>query len=136
MKLSTSGWLVLIVLVALACWACKDNSTGSTSPTAQIVTQIFTGTIAQNGAQTFQFAIANTGAVTLTVTGLEPLAIVGLSIGTWTGEGCAVALANDTAQLGSVLSGTASVAGTYCARVYDVGGITDPVNYSVQVQHY
>jgi hypothetical protein len=37
---------------------------------------------------------------------------------------------------GSTIVGTATVAGTFCIRLNDVGKLTGPATYSVSVTHY
>ncbi len=61
--------------------------------------------------------------------------ILGISLGTWNGNTCQVVLAKDNATLGSIVLGTASSAGTLCARVYDVGNLTEPASYEITVVH-
>ena len=61
---------------------------------------------------------------------------VGLSIGTWNGVACQIVLANDNAASGASVTGTATVTGNYCVRVYDVGKLTQAAGYQITVTHF
>jgi hypothetical protein len=53
----------------------------------------------------------------------------------WNGVSCTAASSTDTATTGSSITLNASAAGVLCVRLYDVGFITDPVLYQLQVVH-
>jgi len=109
-----------------------------TTPDPVITTETFTGTLTVNGGQTHQFFTAATGAVTATLTSLgeAPPETVGFSMGTMAGSTCTIVLANDQAVVTSVLTGTVStLQGALCIRMYDVGKLTAPVDYSFTVSH-
>ena len=56
-------------------------------------------------------------------------------VGTWNGNACQVVLSKDQATQLSFLIGQASQASTFCVRIYDVGNVTDPATYELQVNH-
>jgi hypothetical protein len=104
-----------------------------------ITTETFTGTLTVNGGQTHAVFTGATGAVVATLTSLgeAPPETVGFSMGTLavTG-GCNIVLANDAAVVATVLTGSvATLQGSLCVRVYDVGKLTAPVEYSFTVSH-
>jgi hypothetical protein len=109
-----------------------------TTPDPVISTETFTGTLTVNGGQTHQFFTSATGAVTATLTSLgeTPPERVGFSMGTMAGSTCSIVLANDQAVVTSVLTGTVStLQGALCVRMYDVGTLTGPVDYTFTVSH-
>jgi hypothetical protein len=125
----------LAVMVA-ACSGLIDEL--PTTPDPVITTETFTGTLTVNGGQTHQFFTSATGAVTATLTSLgeAPPETVGFSMGTMAGSTCTIVLANDQAVVTSVLTGTVStLQGALCVRMYDVGKLTAPVDYSFTVSH-
>ena len=126
------------MIAALSLAACNDN-TATTTPTtpATTTTETFTGTLTVNGAKTHQFASTSRGSVTATLTSLAPdsTATIGVALGTWNGTSCAIFLPNDQATVGSILLATVSGVGNLCLRVYDVGKLTAPATYSVDVKH-
>ena len=80
--------------------------------------------------------------VTVTLINLQPNTsqIVGMSLGVWTGAQCSTSpqtggAANDQATAGSTITLNATAAGNLCARLYDVGFITQPVFYTLQITH-
>ena len=134
----------ILAVAVLATGACSNDTLSSlTTPTnPTIFTDTFTGTLSQNGSFTHSFTTASLGAVTVTIVGLAPNAsqIVGLSLGVWNGSACSTSpqtggSSSDTATTGSSITLNASAAGSLCVRLYDVGFITAPVLYSLQVTH-
>lgn len=130
---------VLVLALATGAAACDDDiPTGPTTPSAP-VTETFTGRVTSNGAETHSFSTAAGGEVKATLKEVSPdsAQVVGFSLGTWNGTSCLIALANDTASSGAVLTGTMSGIGNLCLRMYDVGNIpaATPAVYTVEVVH-
>jgi hypothetical protein len=97
------------------------------------------GTLTVNGGQTHPFFTSATGPITATLTSLGEApagTTVGFSLGTLAGASCNIVLANDQAVVTSVLTGTVStLGGRLCVRMYDVGKLTGPVDYTFTVSH-
>jgi hypothetical protein len=134
--------LLLLAVVAAGAAGCNDNNNTTVTnptptPTATIVTEVFSGSLNTNGATTFPFSATAGGTVTVTLTTLSPDATlpIGLSLGTWTGSACQVVIANDNAAQTAAISGTVTSAASLCVRVYDVGKVTSPVDFTVTVGH-
>ena len=134
----------ILAVALLAMGACSNDTLSSlTTPTnPTIFTDTFTGTLSQNGSFTHSFTTASLGAVTVTIVSLAPNSsqIVGLSLGVWNGSACSTSpqtggSSSDTATSGSSITLNASAAGSLCVRLYDVGFITAPVLYTLQVTH-
>jgi hypothetical protein len=135
---------ILVAVAVLAMGACSNDTLSSlTTPTnPTIFTDTFTGTLSQNGSFTHSFTTASLGAVTVTILSLAPSStqIVGLSLGVFNGSACSTSpqtggSSSDTATSGSSITLNASAAGSLCVRLYDVGFITSPVLYTLQVTH-
>jgi hypothetical protein len=128
----------LLVLAVLSAQACGD-STIPTTPTTPvtITTTPFSGTLTVNGANTHPFTATGRGTVTVTLTSIGPdtTTIIGLSFGIWNGTACQIWKADDQAAQGDFLDGVVSGVGELCVRVYDVGNLTAPATYSVDVSH-
>jgi hypothetical protein len=118
--------------------ACSDEvvSPTVTQPTPTF-TDTFTGTLTVNGAATHAFVTQASGTVTALLRVVEPDAnvVVGVSLGTWNGVSCQIVIANDKATQGSQVTGAVSSSGSLCLRVYDVGALTAPLTYTVDVVH-
>jgi hypothetical protein len=132
---------LLAALLATGAAACESNNPTTPDPptTPSTTTETFTGSLNINGAATFPFTVATAGAVTATLTTVEPDATIpiGLSLGTWNGTLCSVGsgLFNDNALQGAVVTGSAGSLGSLCVRVYDSGKVTGAMTYSVTVVH-
>ena len=132
--------LSLALSAAMAAAGCDGEINNiPTTPDPVFVTDTFTGTLTVNGAQTHNVFTSATGMVTATVTSLGENAPekVGFSIGTLSTVGnCTVVVSNDNAVVNSSLAGTvASLNGSLCVRVFDVGALAAPVDYTITVNH-
>ena len=124
-------------LVAAGCDNEIEDATGP-APPAPTTTDVFTGTINVNGAQTHTFPVVASGSVSVELTDVlpDPAIAVGLTLGTWTGQAaCTAVIANDNALRGNAVVGNASGAGILCARIHDVGKLTGPLEYKLTVVH-
>ena len=135
-------------VLALLLGACSGSSTTtSTTPTTPtttptLVTETFSGSIAQNGTAVYPFAVTSTGGSLMAgYTSLSPSSVtaLGMGLGAWDGTTCGLNLTqNDVARSGNTaFSGTASAA-NYCVRVYDGGNVPadTTASFTLQVQHY
>lgn len=135
------GLVLLGVLAGVAGCNKNDNTITTPTPTTTTATPItepaFTGTLKMNGAATYPFTATTGGTVTATLTTLAPDASIGigLSIGTWNGAACQIVIANDNATQTVAISGTVTAASSLCVRVYDVGRLTAPADFTVTIVH-
>jgi hypothetical protein len=118
--------LLTATFVAGAC----DNGpdTTPTAPSAPTVTETFTHSFSQAAA----------GQVIATITTVDPSgSIVGFQLGTWNTVTCSATHSNDLAGTLSVLQGLTQSSASLCVRLHDPNGLltTNPVNYTVTVQH-
>jgi ABC-type glycerol-3-phosphate transport system substrate-binding protein len=122
-------------LFAAAC----DNGPAPTTPTpGPTITETFTGTINLNGSQTHSFNATAAGAVTATITAIDPTgSLLGFQIGTWDTVTCRAVSSNDLATISSFLGGNTQSAASLCVRMHDPNGAltANPVNYTVTVTH-
>ena len=127
--------LAVAVLIMVGC--ANDTITNPTIVSPCPCTDGWSGTLSKNGAFTHSFNINSLGAVTASLIALAPNSaqIVGLQLGVWNGNSCTAASSIDTATSGSTITLNASSAGTLCVRLYDVGFVTDPVLYQLQIVH-
>jgi hypothetical protein len=133
--------LLLATAVLTAAAGCGDDDEVTTpiTPTRPTVTETFSDRVTINGAQTHGFAATGSGRIDVTITSLSPnsAALVGLTLGTLNQLGaCQVVISNDRATQGTIVSGNAAGAGTFCARVHDVGQLSEAVDYTLTVVHF
>lgn len=131
--------LLLVPIAAVAFGCSGDINDLPTTPDPVIVTETFTGTLTPNGAATHNVFTSATGTVNATLTSLGENAPekVGLSLGTLGSLAtCSVVLHNDNSVVSSALTGTVTtLSGSLCVRIYDVGKLTEPVDYTITVSH-
>ena len=131
--------LALILSAGILVGGCGDDDDTPNAPSdpPTEITETFSGMLTRNGAVTHPFTVQRAGAVTARITALEPSdAVVGLSIGPLSGQGCSQSVANDNATSGTAVIGNASV-GSFCVRVFDAAGtLPAPVDYTVTVTHF
>ena len=136
MRRTFCGTVLLIgALLAAGCDNDPDRPDTPTEPDP--ITDTFTGSINVNGAATHTFAVPRTGIVSATLTTVTPDATiqVGFGLGTWNGSNCQMVLTKDDGVQGNAVTGITNGAGTLCLRIYDVGKMTETLNYTVTVSH-
>ena len=138
------------IVLALLSAGCGEttNVLPPTPPVAEpTVTETFTGTVAMLNVSSHNFFVGTTGKLIVTLSSVRPTAdpesssnvVVGLGIGVPAGFSCALTLgvdASKTTQASSTaqIRGTA-ISGTFCVTIYDVGNLTDSVDYTITVAH-
>ena len=128
--------LLLALCAGVAGCTSDDIPTTSTPTTTVTVTDTFNGSLNQNGGASYPFTVTAAGNVTVSLVALNgDAAKVGISIGTWNGTACTIVIANDAAVAGTNVLGASTAAGSLCVRVYDVGAVSTPVTYQIQVTH-
>ena len=130
--------------LALICAACGDSSS-PTAPTTDPsrVTVIFSGTLAPGDTQFYSFTVGLAGTTDVLLASLRPRGqtrpalstTVGLGIGTPAGTGCRTSTSLNTQPGLSSQISTSTTATIYCASVYDVGNLTEPVDFTVRIVH-
>jgi hypothetical protein len=128
----------MLLAVALAAAGCGDSNT-PTSPTIPTgpVTETYNTQVWPGGFASRTFVVTTSGTVSVTLTTTTPAdATLGLVVGVPQGiGGCAPtssvrARASSTPQI--VLTADK---GAYCTMVYDLGTLTDPVSFTIKVEH-
>jgi hypothetical protein len=128
--------------VALLGAGCGGGDTQEITPIDPTPTEIteppFTGTLTINGGMTKSFQSVFAGTVTAIVDSIQPTPTIsiGVSLGMWNGTSCELVTFNDNAAVGSGVAALASGAGNLCARVYDVGQLTEPIEFVVTIKHH
>lgn len=133
--------LACTLLLPFAAAGCGGDIQTLLAPTPDpvIVTESFTGTLTRNGATSHPFSISSAGGgdVTAVLTAVTPddTTVVGFSLGTWNGTGCQAVISNDRATVTAAIVGTATSTGTLCVRLFDIGAVVDPQDYTIEVTH-
>ena len=140
MKTSTTALIVLIGLLTAACGR-DEILTGPTTPT-QPASEVFTGTLDVQGSSFYSFTVSATGNVGITLASLVATSpgpaltnVMGLAVGTPEGTDCTVTNSVTTAPGLTAQLVNSLTAGTYCAKIYDLGTLTGPVTFAVRIVH-
>jgi len=136
--------LLAVLGVALLAAGCADPIVpAAPTPVLPTIPESFSDTLLVRGTNTHTFTVQQIGGLKISISSAEPTVAIGLGVGTPSIGSCAV-IEKDTvvpnAQGPTVapavhLSGNASVAGPFCVLVYDVGNLTEPITYTVNVLH-
>jgi hypothetical protein len=130
-------FLAVALGVVLFAPACSDPQPPATpTPVTPTITETFTGTLLPIGNNTHPFTVNQIGGLQVSLTNVTPSASVGLAVGTPSGATCIplsnlTVVASPTAQI----VGTATIAGSFCVSVFDVGNLVEQVDYTVVVTH-
>jgi hypothetical protein len=132
---------ILPVLIGLSLsvltFGCSDPvAPPAPTPVAPTITETFDDTLVVLGSNSHTFNVQQVGGLKVSIANVTPSAAVNLAVGTSSVSGCIVisnltAVASTTPQI----SGTATVPGTFCVLVSDVGNLVEPVTYTVTIIH-
>ena len=135
---------ICILALSVASASCDESDPPSTpSPiwTGAIVVESFTGTLPVGGTAFYSFFSPHTGVVnltllTLTENGQPSSNTVNIGLGAPSGTICAVGENSLTTGPGVTQHVSVAIpAGTYCARIQDVGNLTATVAFSINISH-
>ena len=139
MRKSTLVSLTLVLALSVAGSACDSGDSTTPTPTTPgaTITETFSGSLTINGAVTFSFSTTGSGTLTATLRTVGPNTAtqIGLALGTWNGVSCAVQISNDRSVIGTTVTGQVNAAGSLCARLYDVGQLTQTSTFEIVVVH-
>jgi hypothetical protein len=128
----------VLSLTLFTCACGNPTPPASPTPVAPTITETFTGTLSVSGNDSHPFTVQQVGGIKVTLISVSPSAAVGVGIGTPVSgvPPCSVldsvnAVSGATVQV----SGTATVAGAFCAAVFDTGNLVEPVTYTITVVH-
>ena len=133
--------LVALSLASVSCDEADPPTTPSVIWNGAITVESFTGTVPVGTTRFFSFVSPHQGAVSLTLLSLiedgQPSEhTVNIGIGAPSGTGCAVGVNTLTTGPGNTAQVTATIpAGTYCARILDVGNLTAPATFAINISH-
>jgi hypothetical protein len=124
------------LVVASFCAGCSSTLTEPATTTTGTGTDTFTSFLAIGGSSVHTFPVTQAGTIAVTLTVVTPAGVVGLGVGVpdASGPGCnltssldaSAAVADATTGLTTPqLTIPASVAGTYCVKVFDSGQLSD-----------
>jgi hypothetical protein len=150
MTLCTRGFLAVALATVIAGAGC-GNDDSPTSPTTTTpttpttaepsISEEFTGSLPVGGVRFYAFDVTTFGTVNITLDRVGGVAGVPATI--WVGIGVGVPEATDCATTTSISTqatagphiSTTLAAGTYCARIYDIGNLAATAPFAVTIAH-
>jgi hypothetical protein len=139
----------LLAVVMSLCAGCGDDTPTSPSSRPVNATERFDNIINVRESKFFPFSVGSNGTTTINLASLSPIDRPGVVNATMEiGWGKAIKDENGTVvscdlakviqttpALASQLSDTLTPASDYCANIADVGGLREPVNFSMRISH-
>jgi hypothetical protein len=114
----------------------------TTATTPQQTAESFSGTLAPQSSSFFSFPVYQAGMVNITLTGLTttslvslPNTVVGVGFGTPGGQGCSLSSSVNTTEGAVPQLNLTSAAGISCVEVFDIGNLTSPADFLVNIVH-
>jgi hypothetical protein len=133
-------WILSVMIalsLAVLTSGCSDPPAPQTpTPVPATITETFDDTLQVLGSNSHTFNVQQAGGLKVSIANVTPSAALNLAVGTSSISGCividnVVVVAGTTAQI----SGTATIRGTFCVLVSDIGNLVEPVTYTVTVLH-
>jgi len=136
--------------VLVMCGACSHNSTAEPSLTTTTTTataapptvnEVFASTVPVGGFKFYTFNIAVNGTVNVTLNSVSGAGVpttvqLGLGIGQPAGTDCAVSVVQTAGSAFAAPQATGVFGpGLFCVRVFDVGNLFAPANFTVTIAH-
>jgi hypothetical protein len=139
----------LLAVLVTFCSGCGDDTPTSPSSTPTNATERFDDIINVRESKFYPFSVGSSGTTTINLASLSPIDRQGVVNATmeigWgkaikddsgTVIGCDLArVIQTTPALAAQLSDTLTPASDYCANIADVGGLRQPVNFSIRISH-
>jgi len=120
-------------MLVAGCGSDKTPTTPST--TSSIVSENWSSALAPGGTSTRSFTVKSAGTISVTLTGAGATVGLGVGLPRVSGGGCRLGAAVDASAGSTPQISTQADAGQYCVQVYDLGTLTDPVGFSVKIEH-
>ena len=107
------------------------------TPVAPTITEKFDDTLLVLGTNSHTFNVQQVGGLKVSIANVTPSAAVVLGVGTQSNVSGCILISSLTAVASATpqISGTATVPGTFCVLVSDVGNLVEPVTYTVTIIH-
>ncbi len=134
-RLRTARTLCTLVILG-TCVGCSDTPTSPTSAVADVSASPFSSQLAPKGTATRAFTVSTPGAVNITLSSTNPAGIVvglGVGIPRSNGAGCSLSRSVETVAGPSPQITVTVDTGTYCAQIYDLGTLTDPLAFTLSI---
>ena len=126
----------LACLVAMSA-ACGSKTSTATSPSTTTTAgpETWTSVLAPGGTSSRSFTVKAAGTISVTMTSAGTTVGLGVGLPRVTGGGCRLGVAVNAAASTTPQISTQADAGQYCVQVFDLGTLTDPIPFSLKIDH-
>ena len=127
------AWLVFAA-IAVAC------GNGTSTPTAPSTTtkpgpESWSTTLAPGGTSSRSFTVTAAGTINVTMESAGSTVGLGVGLPRVTGGGCRLGVSVTTGGGSAPQISTQADAGQYCVQVFDLGTLTDPIPFTLKIDH-
>ena len=129
-------WPVLgfIVTMVAACGNGTDTPTSPTTPTKPAA-ENWSSTLSPGGTSSRSFTVNTAGTITVTMTSAGSTVGLGVGLPRTSGGGCRLGVSVNTGGGSTPQISTPADAGQYCVQVFDLGTLTDPISFTMTIDH-
>jgi hypothetical protein len=122
--------------VALAVAGCGGDefSTSAIDP-VNLPDEIFSSVLAPRGTSSRSFTSRKAGKISVTLIDAEATVGLGVGLPRVTGGGCRLGVAVSAGGGSAPQISVPADEGQYCVQVFDLGTLTDPVAFTLKVEH-
>jgi hypothetical protein len=117
--------------------ACGKNTSTATSPSTPTTPAVenWSSVLAPGGTSSRSFTMTAAGTLNVTMTSAGATVGLGVGVPRVTGGGCRLGVSVNTGGGSAPQITTQADAGQYCVQVFDLGTLTDPIPFSLKIDH-
>jgi hypothetical protein len=135
-----SPWPVIRVaflLMATMVAACGDDTTTATAPsmTTKPAAENWSSVLAPGGTSSRSFTVTAAGTINVTMTNAGATVGLGVGLPRVSGGGCRLGVSVSTGGASTPQITTQADVGQYCVQVFDLGTLTDPISFTLTIDH-
>lgn len=135
--LRTTRARLVVVSLTMAAAACGNGTSTATAPSTPATpsAETWSSTLAPRGTSSRSFTVTAAGTIGVTLLSAETTIGVGVGLPRVSGGGCRLGVAVSTGGGSAPQISVPADVGQYCVQVYDLGTLTDPVSFSLKIDH-
>ncbi len=131
-----SPWPVLAFIATMSV-ACGNGTSTPTAPSTTTKTgpESWSTTLAPGGTSSRSFTVTAAGTINVTLESAGSTVGLGVGLPRVTGGGCRLGVSVTTGGGSAPQITTQADAGQYCVQVFDLGTLTDPISFTLKIDH-
>ena len=127
----------MLVFIAAMVGACGDETATPTSPTTPTKSgpETWASALAPGGTSSRSFTVTAAGTINVTMTSAGSTVGLGVGLPRVSGGGCRLSVSVTTGGGSAPQISTPADAGQYCVQVFDLGTLSDPISFTLTIDH-